>query len=180
MKEIKFTSYVGRFAYSITAEVGEQVDAKSTALCIRGLADTGFRAMATEVEKALVKHGGNDVDGQPITKDTKRNAIGFSEERKLVVETAAQAKLIEVAEKDGLPDMLIEVTGEHVVGEGGASPMVRATTLVDTLLAKPETEKQLRATLMMFDPTALDADRDGLIQIANAAGLGIQPPKKKA
>lgn len=178
MKEITFKSNMGRFAYTITAEVGEDVDAKSTNLCIRGLADTGFRAVASDVEKALVKAGGTDVNGAPVSKDSKRSEIGYTPERATLVQTTAQAKLDEVSKKDLLPAMVFEVTGEHEYGETGASPMVRATTFVNTLIAAGQ-EVSLRSTLSMFDATAATVDVNGLIAIANGAGLGIQPPKAK-
>ena len=175
--EIKQSSNTGRFAYTITTKVADGLDASVYNLVKEGLANLGFRAAASETTKALVKAGGDDVNGKAVSKDTRRVDFVYNAVNAGLVETTAQAKLDAICKEDVLPAMTFEVTGEYIPGES-ASPMVRATLFVDTLI-KAGQEAKLRATLEMFDASASSCDRDGLIAIANGAGLGIQPPKQK-
>lgn len=64
------------------------------------------------------------------------------------------------------------VTASKYEGSEAASPMKRATTLVDTFLGT-EQEAQWRTVLGLPE-----GDRDALIAKANEMGLGIQPPRK--
>lgn len=154
MKEITFNSNFGRFAYSITTTIGDDVNALTQNLCLRGLADTGFRAVASEVEKALVKAG-------HATKDTKRSEIEYSDEAAEIVATAAQAKLNAIrVEKDDdgksvevLPEMTFRVTGEHVYGEQEASRKM-ATAMWESI--QNEEDEGKRAALLL----SLGADED--------------------
>jgi hypothetical protein len=54
--------------------------------------------------------------------------------------------------------------------------MKRATEFVDSLLGNGRT-KRPPPVLGMYDTTAADADRDGLIKIANDNGVGKAKPK---
>ena len=65
---------------------------------------------------------------------------------------------------------------EHVSG-AEVSPMKRATEFVDSLLGNAQNEATLRQFLSMYDAKAADADREGLIEIANANGVGKAKPK---
>ena len=142
MKTITFDSNFGRFGYRITAEVGDDVNQPTANLCIRGLADTGFRGVASEVEKALVKGG-------YATKDTKRSEIAYSAEAAEVVGKTAQVKLDEIAGKANLPAMTFEVTGEHEYGDQEASRKM-ATAMWD----------KVRGNAAMLASLGLDEDAD--------------------
>lgn len=110
MKQIEFKSSFGRYDYSIIAEIGEEVNEGTTKLALQGLANVGFRAVGSEVEKALLK-------AKLIKKETKRGDIPFSEEIASVILAAGKAKLGKLAKDEGLPDMLFSVIGEHVFGD---------------------------------------------------------------
>lgn len=110
MKQIEFKSSFGRYDYSIIAEIGEEVNESTTKLALQGLANVGFRAVGSEVEKALLKAG-------HTTKETKRGDIPFSKEIAFLLAESAQAKLDKLAKDEGLPDMIFSVLGEHVFGD---------------------------------------------------------------
>lgn len=110
MKQIEFKSSFGRYDYSIIAEIGEEVNEATTKLALQGLANVGFRAVGSEVEKALIK-------AKFTTKETKRGDIPFSEEIASLLADSAQAKLDKLAKDEGLPDMIFSVLGEHVFGD---------------------------------------------------------------
>jgi hypothetical protein len=105
-----------------------------------------------------------------LKKGQKRNELEYSDE--------AGAKMAASLTESFAPYGDIKVTvDQHEPSEGGASPMVRATTFVESLLAGGQ-EAQLRAVLAVYDPSAATADQEGLIAIANKNGLGVQPPRK--
>lgn len=128
---ITFKSNIGKFSYSIVAKIEpgvfrdyEDLDEngkivvdeplkamveKVIALSKQGIANTAFRAVASEVEKALVKAG-------LMTKDAKRDSVAYTAQAAETIRVAAQAKLDSLSAKEGLPSMVIEVTGEHVFG----------------------------------------------------------------
>lgn len=133
----------------------------STNLCIRGLADTGFRGVASEVEKALVKAGIS-------SKDTKRSEIEYSEEAAAVINTTAQSKLDEISTKAKLPAMTFEVTGKHEYGDQEQS-RVMATAL--WLQAKDN--DTLRAGLGADEDTTDEAG----IELAHAFLAKLRKPR---
>lgn len=171
MKDITFTSNFGRFATSLTCTVGDEVNAATVALATQGMANVQFRAVASEVEKALIAAGA-------MTKETKRSEIPFTPANLAIIVAKGQEKLDAVAAKEGLPAMLFEVTGEHEYGEGGASAMVRATAFVDALLDSGEKEKQMRGLFQMLGLVgSADSSRESLINFAHEKKMGIQPAK---
>lgn len=176
MKEITFSSNFGRFGYSITTEVGTEVNDATAALATEGLANVGFRACGSAIRKALVGKA-KDVNGKDVDKKTTTADIAYSAETAELIRAAAQGKLDELAKGSdtsaALPVMVYSATGEHEYGEGGASAMVRATTLVDSFLGTP-LETPYRAVL-----ACPEGDRDALIAAAHGMKLGIQPEKKK-
>lgn len=163
----KYNSNYGNHAYTISADVPEGLTPLVMALVVEGLANVGFRVAGSSVDKAL-KLGENS-----------RKSVVYSDETARAIEAAVAEKLekLQSAETDPMPEGIsFEVTGEHVFGEAG-SAMVRATQFVDLLMAADEAK--LREVLGMFDETAAEADRDGLIAIAHKAGLGQQKGRKK-
>lgn len=106
-----------------------------------------------------------------LDKGQKRNTLAFSEE--MAQKFGAKA----VAELKAYGNFQVSVD-EHVP-TAEASPMVRATALIDTMLANADLESAYR---MAFGAQGLknadSADRDALIEFAHANGLGIQPPRK--
>jgi hypothetical protein len=54
MKEVTFTSNWGRFNYAISAQVSDTLTGPELATVKQGLANCGFRAVGSGVEKALV------------------------------------------------------------------------------------------------------------------------------
>lgn len=156
MKDITFKSNFGRFEYEITATIDPEVfrtlpfvdggstdaekatavsearmQAQFTNLAMRGLADTGFRGVSSDVEKALV-------DAKLMTKEQKRAEVVFAKETAVLIAEKAQTKLDEIAKKQNLPAMFFRVTGEHVFGEAGDKPTKEATDAWTKLQALPE------------------------------------------
>jgi hypothetical protein len=107
-----------------------------------------------------------------LDKGQKRNTLEFSDETASKFKTALEKAL------SGYGSFAVEVT-EHVP-TAEASPMVRATALVDAMLANPELESGYR---LAFGAQGLananNAGRDDLIAFAHKLGLGIQPPRGK-
>ena len=106
-----------------------------------------------------------------LAKGQKRNTLAFNAE----VGEKFQALATEELAKYG--DFEVTVT-EHVP-TAEASPMVRATALIDTMLANPELEAAYR---MAFGVQGLknadSATRDDLIAFAHESKLGIDPARK--
>jgi hypothetical protein len=161
MKEITFDSNFGQFNYRITAMVGDEVNEQSTNLCIRGLADTGFRGVASEVEKALVKGGF-------ATKETKRSEIEYSEEASAVIQTTAQSKLDEIATKANLPEMTFEVTGKHEYGD-----QEQSRVMATAMWAQVKDNDALRASLGADEDTTDEAG----IELAHKFLGGLRKPR---
>lgn len=116
-------SNFGRFGYTLTTTIGDEVNDATTALVVKeALPNLGFRAIGSEVEKALVKAG-------VMTKDSKRSEVSYSLETSKLIATAAQAKLDAIAKKEGYPEISYSPTGEHVYGEAGEKPTKEATEL---------------------------------------------------
>ncbi len=171
MKTIEFKSNFGRFAYTVVAGIGDDVNVSTTNLAIRGLADTSFRGVASDVEKTLVKAG-------VMTKETKRSEVEYSTTTAKLISDAAQKKLDEIAKDAVLPAMVFSISGEHEYGDTGASPMARATAFVDAVLGTAS-ETQMRGLLGALGlADSVKADRDALIAFAHGKGLGVQPPRK--
>lgn len=106
-----------------------------------------------------------------LPKDFERDSVEFSDESADAMRLAAEAAL-----KDR-GSFTVSVTKYE--GSEAASPMKRATTFVESLMNNGDEEQQLRSTLALFDARASDGTKDILIEIANKAGIGIQPPKEK-
>lgn len=168
MKNITFKSNFGRFAYTITCEVGEEVNEATTALCLQGLANVGFRGVASGVEKALVA-------AKLMTKDDKRDAVAYSDEAGITVMESAQKKLDEIAKKDGLPHMSFEVTGEHVFGESEASRKM-ATALLNQIKAMPDAQRAGMELVLGFAP---EDSEEAKITKCHAFISGMKAPKKE-
>lgn len=111
----------------------------------------------------------NEKGKKSLPKDFERKTLEFNEENLKAMTDA----FIGVLKKYGTPT----VTGSEHVSGAEVSPMKRATEFVDSLLGNAENEKTLRQFLSMYDATAQDADRDGLIKIANDNGVGKAKPK---
>lgn len=114
-----------------------------------------------------------------LKKGEKRNTVEFSPEASGQFESALTKALAPYG------DFAVSVA-EHVPSEGGASPMLRATALVDGAFEQGEAgETLLRSTIKMLGGEKINAeeadtaDREGLIKLANQLGMGIQPPKAK-
>ena len=169
MKEVTFTSNWGRFNYAISAQVSDTLTGPELATVKQGLANCGFRAVGSGVEKALVT-------AKAMHKDDSRKVVVYNEKNVGIITTEARATLNKIIAKDGLLPMTYKVTGEHIFDEQ-ATPMVRATTLIDSLLGT-DGETQMRGYLGIYDARAAKANRETLIEIAHKCGAGIQPPRK--
>jgi hypothetical protein len=111
----------------------------------------------------------NDKGKKQLPKDFERKSVDYSAETLDAMQTAFENAL--------KPYGSFTVSGsEHVAG-AEVSPMKRATEFVDSLLGNAQNEATLRQFLGMYDATAADADRDGLIKIANDNGVGKAKPK---
>ena len=107
-----------------------------------------------------------------LEKGQKRNTLEFSDETASKFKTALEKAL------SGYGSFAVEVT-EHIP-TAEASPMVRATALIDQMLANPELEKGFRLAFGAQGlANAANAGRDDLIAFAHKVGLGIQPPRGK-
>jgi hypothetical protein len=103
-----------------------------------------------------------------------------------VIEKAVREKIVELGEwADGEVsdyaelELAFRVTGKHEFGEGGASAMVMATTLVDTFLGDEAMEAAYRAVFgAQGMKDAETAGREELVSFAHSKGLGIRPTKK--
>jgi hypothetical protein len=111
----------------------------------------------------------NDKGKLVLPKDFERKSVEFSQEN-------LQA-MIDAFSKALAPYGEAVITGSEHVSGAEVSPMKRATEFVDSLLGNAQNEATLRQFLSMYDATASDADRDGLIKIANDNGVGKAKPK---
>lgn len=111
----------------------------------------------------------NDKGKKQLPKDFERKTLEFNEENNAAMQLAFETAL--------KPYGNFTISGsEHVAGSE-VSPMKRATEFVDSLLGNAQNEATLRQFLGMYDATASNADRDGLIKIANDNGVGKAKPK---
>lgn len=153
------------FGLALEADVSE---AQLASLAAIGLASLAYRGGASVINKAL------DVESN--------SKAEFSDEGAEKVQTALEdwagkGSGFKVDGENANPlgaGFTLSVTAtRHEHGETGASPMKRATALVDSFLGSPM-EEAYRSILGLPD-----GDRDALIAEANKRGLGIQPPKEK-
>lgn len=155
------------FGLVLEADVSE---AQRDALAAIGLASLGYRGGASAINKAL------EVDSN--------SAAEYSDEAAQKVEAALQAwaqggegKAAGFSAKGDNANPLGEgftlsvTASRHEHGESGASPMKRATALVDSFLGT-DMEAPYRGILGLPE-----GDRDALIAEANKRGLGISVPK---
>lgn len=107
-----------------------------------------------------------------LGKGEKRNTVEFSPENATKFQSALEKALAPY----GAFDVSVD---QHVPSEGGASPMVRATALVDAMFADKNLEQGYRIAFGAQGLANADtADRDALIAFAHKLGLGIQPNRK--
>lgn len=107
-----------------------------------------------------------------LDKGQKRNELAFSEE--------TASKFSEALKKAVAPYGNFTVAIEEHVPTAEASPMVRATTLIDFALSNAEVEKAYRLGFGAQGlKDAATASREDLIAFAHANGLGMQPPRSK-
>jgi hypothetical protein len=151
------------FALALEADVNE---GQLAALAAIGLASLAYRGGASVINKAL--------------KVDSNSAAEYSDEGAATVATsieewAGKGAGFKVDGENGNPlgaGFVLSVTAtRHEHGETGASPMKRATALVDSFVGTPM-EGPYRAILGLPD-----GDRDALIAEANKRGLGISVPK---
>lgn len=111
----------------------------------------------------------NDKGKKQLPKDFERKSLEFSEEN-------LQA-MIAAFERALKPYGTAVISGSEHVSGAEVSPMKRATEFVDSLLGNEQNEATLRQFLSMYDANAATANREGLIEIANANGVGKAKPK---
>lgn len=111
----------------------------------------------------------NDKGKKQLPKDFERKSLEFNEENNAAMQLAFENALKNYG--------TFTVSGSEHVSGAEVSPMKRATEFVDSLLGNAQNEATLRQFLGMYDSTAADADRDGLIKIANDNGVGKAKPK---
>lgn len=134
MKTIEFKSNYGNFDYRMTAEVGDEVNAATTVLCLQGLANICYRVAGSSVDKALgVK---------------ERKGVVFSDADGERINAAVSKKLTEMLVKDAtlVPLKLsFAVTGEHEWGAGADAPSKKAEELWTRVQGLVETPEELAA-----------------------------------
>lgn len=128
--KIEQKSNYGNFDYSISAEIGDDVNAGTQALCKQGLANIAYRVCGSSVDKAL---GVKD-----------RKALGYTSELGNQIDVAVNKKLVELEGKDAALKSLgitFHVTGQHEFGaEGGVSSRVIATAVWTQMQSLPDAQ----------------------------------------
>lgn len=135
MKTIEFKSNYGNFAYRMTAEVGDEVNESTTALCVEGLANICYRVAGSAVDKAL-----------GVKKGEGRKALAYVPSLGDEVDAAVSKKLKELEGKEVALTALklsFMVTGQHVFGEGSDAPTKEATEMWTKVQALTETPAEL-------------------------------------
>jgi len=167
MYNVKVPFTTGNFDLDITIQLKDEVVEKFVK---NGVIYVVQRDGASKAYLTL-KGEENDKGKLQLPKDFERKSVEFSPEN-LEAMTAAFAKAL-------APYGEATITGSEHVSGAEVSPMKRATEFVDSLMGNAENEAQLRGFLQMVskDAKALTADRDGLIEIANAHGIGKAKPK---
>lgn len=158
--KVKFNT--GNFTLNIEGEFNEEA---TKAALENGLRYAVQRDVASKV---YVKLAGveNSKGNLALPKDFERDSIAFDADNAAAMELAASEELAKL----GTFTVSVE---ENVGGEAAASPMKRATALVDSFIGT-DMEAAYRQILGLPD-----GDRDALIAKANEQGLGIQPPRAK-
>lgn len=165
---IKFNT--GNFTLNIEGELNEESKAQ---ILENGLRYAVQRDVATGVYLAVAGEKKEGNKNPTLPKGFERDRIPFTPETAEQFRTAAEAELSK------LGTFMVEVV-ENVGGEGAASPMKRATALVDTLEASPEVRAAYAPVFALHGvEDYANASRETLIEVAHKAGLGIQPPKAK-
>lgn len=180
MKTITFESNYGNFDYRMTAEVGEDVNAATTALCVQGLANICYRVAGSSVDKAL---GVKD-----------RKAVEFSDADGERINAAVSKKLGEMlaAEKTQVLAPLklsFAVTGQHEFGatDGGKptkDDVELWTSVQSTVVRDAEGNVDKAATNAKFEASlkvlGLDEDYDDAKAIAACRKLRLEAVRKQA
>lgn len=181
---IQFKSNYGNFDYVMSVELGltPPLPDGVESLIQQGLANIAYRVAGSAVDKALGVETGKGKEGR---RGVKWDAVIVSGKGDEEIRTPA-SKVIETTVNDKLALLIdvpkgitFKVTGQHEYGAEGESAMVRATAFVETLMAKQETEAQLRGTLGMLGMAdAETATKEELVAFAHSKGLGISTKKK--
>lgn len=160
---VEFTT--GNFELKIEGELNEEAKAK---FLNAGLIYVVQRDGAS---KAYLDLCGveNDKGKKQLPKEFERKTLEFNTENNQAM-IASFTKALS-------PYGVFTISGSEHVSGAEVSPMKRATEFVDSLSGNAENEAQMRSFLGMFDKNAATADRDGLIAIANEAGVGKAKPK---
>lgn len=159
----------GRYAYALETTIGDEVNDGTTKLVIgEALPNLGFRAVGSEVEKALVA-------AKVMTKDTKRSEVAYTLDTSKVIAEAAQKKLDEVCKKEGYPAISFLPLGEHVFGEGSDKPTKEATEMW-TKVQGFQGEKFTKALALLGLKEEDYSDESGVL----ACKVYIQKTRKEA
>lgn len=158
---IETTFNTGNFALKIAGDFSEDQKGKALISALRYIVQ---RDGATKAYQALGGVKGEDGKTK-LPKDFERDQVEWSDENGAAMQEAFEKALASYG--------TFSVEATKYEGSEAASPMKRATTLVDTFLGSPM-EVGYRAILGLPD-----GDREALIAKANEMGLGIQPPKVK-
>lgn len=172
MKTIEFTSNWGNFDYRMQATVGDDINAATIALCLQGLANIGYRAVGSNVEKELgiksKKAGGmgrtglaySSADGERI------NAVVSKKLTELEAENAGALKPLALS---------FAVTGPHTFGEASGSGTKEAAAVweewqkTDATKSREEQDALFAARLKKIGLTPEDFDDDkAVVGIAKA------------
>lgn len=159
---IETTFNTGNFALKIAGDFSEDQKGKALISALRYIVQ---RDGATKAYQALGGVRGEDGKSK-LPKDFERDQVEWSDENGAAMTVAFEKAL------EPYGSFSVEAT-KYEGSESAASPMKRATTLVDTFLGSPM-ESGYRAILGLPD-----GDREALIAKANEMGLGIQPPREK-
>lgn len=157
---IKFDT--GNFTLNINGELSEESKAK---MLENGLRYAVQRDVASKVYLGFSEE--KTKTGKPkLPEGFERDSILFNEDNSAAMQLAAEAELAKIG--------TFSVTvSENRGGEGGGTPMVRATNLVETFLGT-DMEASYRTILELPEGT-----KEELIEAANKMGLGISAPKGK-
>lgn len=158
---IETTFNTGNFALKIAGEFNEDQVGKALVSALRYIVQ---RDGATKAYQTLGGVKGEDGKAS-LPDDFKREHVEWSDENGVAMQQAFEKALA--------PYGTFTVEASKNEGSEAASPMKRATTLVDTFLGSPM-EAGYRQILGLPE-----GDREALIAKANEMGLGIQPPKVK-
>lgn len=175
MKTIEFKSNFARFAYRMTAEVGEDLTPATTALCIQGLANICYRTVGSNVDKKLgIKSKKNGGDG--------RNAVLYSVEDGERINTAVSEKLTEMEKDEKTGDEIrplklsFAVTGEHEFGTG-SEPTKEDEAMWTKVQALPDAELAKALVALKLDE---DYDDESGLRACREMRLAAERAAKEA